>query len=1201
MLSGVRRLCRRQGYRVKIQRRKILAERLESRVLLSASVLTYHNDNSRSGVNSQETILTPQNVNSADFGELFSYPVDGTVYAQPLYMSGVAMGAGGVHDVVFVATEHDSVYAFDSDDDSGADAQPLWHTSFVDAAAGVTSIPASAVAAGNITPEVGITGTPVIDATTNTLYVVSNIQQTNFSTGAVTYSQQLHALDIATGAEKFGGPVNIQLSLPGAGAGGQGGQISFNPLIESERAALALSDGSVYITWASYGDSGPYHGWIAAYNASDLQLESALNVTANGADGGIWASGGAPAIDSQGNLFLSVGNGTFDDGDGDYGDSMIEVTNNNGSLAVADSFTPFNQADLDQFDIDFGSGGVLLLPTQSGPDPDEAVGGGKDGNLYLVDADDLGGYSPTANTNLQTISVSSENGIYDTPAYFNGNVYVNAPGEGLESFPMVNGLLTGPSATSPIAFGYPGATPSISSDGAANGIVWEMQYSTHETLYAFDAANVADQLYDSEQAGARDELGQGVKFATPTVADGHVFVATADSVAVFGLLATAGDVVPATPSNLSATAISATDVQLNWQENSNNATSFSIERSTDGMTFIPIGSVPRTDTSYDDLTTDVGTPYWYEIQAENGAGTSPASNVAAASTPAVPGLVGYWQFNEDGGAMTVDASGNNDDGTLSEGIGWIAGRVGWSALSFAGAAAPGADVDIPNEPQLQFTAADSFTIGLWVQAGAPDGKWAGIVAKSADVAPGYGLYLDPSGHWAFAAAAGENVIEGPVADTSWHYLTLVQDGSAGTRSLYVDGALSVSGTAQDGSGAGDLWVGGAASSAGEFFDGAVDDLRVYNIALTAQQIQALAQVPATPAFGAGVIAGTVFQDDQQTGVQEDGEAGVGGVVVFIDNANTGVPEPNEPTQVTDANGNYRFTDLASGAYRVVAVPSNEEHLTAPAAGFAAVAISGGNQVSGVDFGETDNDQAAVLSQFMLTLKSKIPAGAVTASKGSVTVAVTNTSGVLFKKPLQLTLFLSSSPVLTSAASLLTSPTYKTITLPAGGTHSFKIDFTYLDSIPAGSYYLIASVTAEKSVGEDQYVVASANPIALAPAAVTLHSSIVNPGGVAVKSSGGAVASLRIENDGNVTADGSATIYLFASGDQQLDNGDTSLKSYTKRIRISPGGFASFALTISVPAALRAESLYVIAQVIATTVPADTNASGDAAVAPTRPA
>src|SRR5579884_1450921 len=281
-------------------------ERLESRLLLAATVLTYHNDNARTGLNSGETILTPADVNSTSFGKLFSYHLDGQMYAQPLYVPNLAIPGKGTHDVVFAATEHDSVYAFDADT-NGPGGGLLWQASFINPTAGVTTMPTADVGSSGVSPEIGITSTPVIDPATNTLYVVAMTKEVSGTT--VSYHQRLHALDITTGDEKFGGPVDIQASVPGTGDSAVNGVVSFDPKRHLQRAALLLDHGYVYIAWASHFDQRPYHGWLMAYNATTLRQAAVFNVTPNGNEGGLWFGGGGPSADADGNVFISTGNG----------------------------------------------------------------------------------------------------------------------------------------------------------------------------------------------------------------------------------------------------------------------------------------------------------------------------------------------------------------------------------------------------------------------------------------------------------------------------------------------------------------------------------------------------------------------------------------------------------------------------------------------------------------------------------------------------------------------------------------------------------------------------------------------------------------------------------------------------------------------------------------------------------------------------
>lgn len=1173
-----------------------IVETLERRLLFSANVLTYHNDVARTGASLNETTLTTGNVNSSTFGELFTYPVDGYVYAQPLYVSNLAMGGLGTHDVVFVATEHDSVYAFDADSNSGSNGQPLWHDSFINPGAGITTVPSTDTGTGDIVPEVGITGTPVIDGSTNTLYVVTNTR--TVSGGNTSYRQQLHALDITTGAEKFGAPATIQFTTTGAGDGSVNGVMTFDALIQSQRPGLALNNGSVYIAWASHGDNGQYHGYLASYSAANLQFQSALNVSANGFKSGIWMGGGAPAFDSSGNVYLSVGNGTFDNNNGDWGDSFLKISSTNGALAVVDSFTPFNQHSLENFDIDFGSGGVLILPDQAGGIPHEAISGGKDGNFYLVNRDNLGGFGATSNTNLQTITTSSFDGIYDTPAYFNGAVYANPSGQGLQAYPLVNGLLTGPSSAASATFGFPGATPSISANGTINGIVWEIQYGQNAILHALDAADVSHELYNSGQAGARDQLGLGAKFAVPTVADGHVFVGTASSLAVFGLLSSGQTTPPATPSGLAGTALSATDVHLNWSETSNNAGSFQINRSSNGGAFVQVGSVAASSHNFDDLAVVVNTSYAYEVVAINSSGNSGPSNVVHVSTPAVPGLVGYWPFNEGTGLSTADASGNHASGTLSGEVTWMAGRVGPAALNFHGAGVQDAHVAIPDEAALRFGQGNSFTITAWVRANALHSKWAGIVTKSTDVAPGYGIYLDPSNHWAVATSSGVNVIEGPAADTNWHLLTLVQNGASGVRQLYVDGTLAASGASEDASGAGDLWIGGSKSSIAEYFDGGVDDLRVYNTALSQTGVQSLAEVPPTPAPGIGAITGTVYEDAAGSGINVGSDSTVNGVTVFIDLNQNGTLDPNEPSSVTDSAGRYSFTNLADGTYRVIAIAANEQRISTPASGRYDVVISGGQTVGSINFGQTDNDQPASASQFGIRILSRLPRSVIGGRKSSVVIRVQNTSKVTFSAPLQLSLFFSASNILDNTAQLAAGPVLGKVVLAKGHSRNYTVHFQYPANLAVGQYFLIGSVIANKSVGQAQAVAVS-SVINISPPVVSLTSSIRSKGPLPVKPGRPMTAILTIFNGGNVIANGAATVELFASADGLLDESDTLLKRLTRPIHIAALHSGALRIPFRTPPALPGGSYSLIAKVISDTNPIDANAASDIAVIATR--
>lgn len=429
----------------------------KSPVLAQADVLTVHNDNARTGVNSQETILTPANVNAQQFGKLFSLPTDGYVYAQPLYESNVIIPGKGPHNVVFIATENDSVYAYDADSNAGPNSVPLWKVNLG------TPVPQSDVISGDMVPVVGITGTPVIDPSTQTIYLVAKTKENG------QYYQRLHALDVATGAEKFGGPVTIQASVSGVGDGTDGkGNVPFNALREHQRSGLALSNGVVYISWASHGDNNPYHGWVIGYNAQTLQQVMAFNDTPNGQRAGIWQAGMAPAIDDSGNLFFATGNGVYDanmPGGYEYGDSMLKL--DPVQQKIVDYFTPFNQASLNAADDDLASGGVILLPDQPGAHPHLLVGAGKEGRIYLVDRDKMGGYNTNMDNVVQTIPGDLAYGSYDTPAFFNNNVYYLGSGSQLKAFTL--GTTTATTENFDASSGFIGAAVTLNGSAALHG------------------------------------------------------------------------------------------------------------------------------------------------------------------------------------------------------------------------------------------------------------------------------------------------------------------------------------------------------------------------------------------------------------------------------------------------------------------------------------------------------------------------------------------------------------------------------------------------------------------------------------------------------------------------------------------------------------------------------------------------------------
>jgi len=503
------------------------------------SVTTYHNDNSRTGQNLHESILTPANVNSTDFGRVFVQPVDGYIYAQPLYVPGVSIG-GQNHNVVFVATENDSVYAFDADSAAGANKKPLWHVSFINPPSVTTVNSSTDAGCGDLIPQIGISGTPVIDTSTGTLYVVANTKENGV------FFQRLHALDITTGNEKLGGPVAIEATVPGTGDGSSGGRISFDPLKQNQRPGLLLKNGAVYIASASHCDIGPYHAWVFAYNASNLHQVAVWNSTPNGGLGGVWQGGGGPAADAAG-IYFATGNGTFDVNTGgtDYGDTILKMGGpSGGKLPVLTYFTPFNQDVLAENDTDLGSGGVVLLPDlpKGSAHTHLLVECGKEGSIYLVDRDNMGGYNSTTDQVVQELA-GATGGIWGMPAYWNNTVYFGAQYDNLKaySFNANNSgqLSSSPVSYSPESFAYPGPTPSISANGSGNGILWAIQTDAYGSngsavLHAYDATNLANELYNSAQSSG-DTPGPAVKFAAVTVVHGKVYVGTATQLAVFGL------------------------------------------------------------------------------------------------------------------------------------------------------------------------------------------------------------------------------------------------------------------------------------------------------------------------------------------------------------------------------------------------------------------------------------------------------------------------------------------------------------------------------------------------------------------------------------------------------------------------------------------------------------------------------------------
>ena len=499
-------------------------------------VLTYHNDIARTGQNLTETSLTTSNVASATFGKLGFYAVDGLVDAEPLYASGVAVPGKGTHNLLIVPTEHDSVFAFDAD--SGA---IIWQVTTLQTG----EVPSDDRNCGAVTPEIGVTSTPVIDRTlgpNGAIYLVATSKD-----GSGNYYHRVHALDLALGAELFGGPVNIQATFPGTGANTNGTSVVFDPTQYVERSGLLLLNGTIYTGWASHCDNPPYTGWIMGYGTSTLAQTSVLNLTPNGSEGAIWMSGAGLAADTSGNIYFADANGDFDStlnssgfpSSGDFGNAFVKLSTS-GPLAVADYFEMHNETVENAGDADLGSGGTLVLPDLidgSGNIQHLAVGAGKDNILYVVNRDSMGKFNSNSNNIYQELAGALPGGIYGMPAYFNNTLYYGPVGGPMRAFTITSAKLsTSPAAQTANSFAYPGTTPSVSANGSVNGIVWAVENATTAVLHAYDATTL-NEIYNSNQAsGGRDQFGAGNKFITPTIVNGKVFVGTPNGVAVFGLL-----------------------------------------------------------------------------------------------------------------------------------------------------------------------------------------------------------------------------------------------------------------------------------------------------------------------------------------------------------------------------------------------------------------------------------------------------------------------------------------------------------------------------------------------------------------------------------------------------------------------------------------------------------------------------------------
>jgi hypothetical protein len=576
------------------------------------NVTTYHYDQARTGQNTNELALTPALVHSNSFGKLFAYAVDGDVYAQPLYVSDLSVNGAGTRNVLFVATQHNSVYALDADSSSGLSGGLLWHVSLGPSAPVPGDFGNGSGPYSDIQTEVGITSTPVIDLNSATLYVDALTQENGG------YFHRIHALNLSNGAEQPHSPVMVQASVAGVGVDSTNGMVTFDARQQLQRPALTLASGVLYVAFAGYADTDPYHGWVIGFDAGSLaQMPSyVFNTTPNATiaedgpyagEGGIWMSGHGLAVDNQNNLFFEVGNGSFNanlPGGTEYGSSFVKLSTS-GSLSVADYFAPFNQADLSAKDFDLGSGGPVLLPDEVGSaaHPHLLVGCGKEGKIYLLDRDHLGGFNPIDDSQIVQELPNAVGGTWSSPAYFNYQIYYEGVNDVLKAFRFENGhLLTTPTSQSATLNHFPSPTPTISANGTNNGIAWVIQTDMYGDknpgiLHAYDAADLSRELYNSAQAGNRDQLAAAVKFAVPVVANGKVYVGAHQQVAVFGLL---GDPAP----RLFATTAGSGRLQLLWTGQG------TLEETSD----LTVAWSPSANQSNPQTVTTAGTAQFYRIR-----------------------------------------------------------------------------------------------------------------------------------------------------------------------------------------------------------------------------------------------------------------------------------------------------------------------------------------------------------------------------------------------------------------------------------------------------------------------------------------------------------------------------------------------------------------------------------------------------------
>jgi fibronectin type 3 domain-containing protein len=881
--------------------------------IAQVDITTWQGNLQHTGLNSKETVLTPGSVGSSgNFGLLFTQQTDGQTYGQPLYMSSQTLASlpgafpdGKQHNVVYIATQSGSLYAFDADADpqganpNGTNSSPLWHTSLIPP--GDTPLVQTDVASSDILGNLSVTTTPVIDPKSGTIYIVSAVKNPSLTPP---FQQFLHALDLKTGLERTGSPVLINATFTGTPVVSNNdkdpvtapaGEIPFSPLHEHLREAMVLYNGVIYLSYASHSDESPYYGEVLGYDANTLTLVKTFITTPNGKGGaaGLWQSGAGPAIDAAGNMYLITGNGPFDQigGQNDWGESVLKLPTNSPALQMplpfSDTtswFTPNNWSQLNSGtsgglapDRDLGSGGMLLLPDQTqGSHTHLMVGGGKAGVLYVLDRDSLGGLTANDMTAVQEIVEPSGTSVFVTPAYFNGNIYYAPAGGHLEQRQVQYDAtfepphyLSSAAITSTVNAPFKGAGVFISSNGNTNGIVWTLG----NALTAYDATNVTNPIFNANTniPGIGGQC-QTAKFSLPIEANSRVYYTCFNDKTNIGYLFVSGLFpvavgTPPAPSNLTAAANSASQITLSWTSNATDLTgiTYIINRSTSATgQFSRAGSVSGA-TTFTDSKVNPGTTYYYQILATNLNGSSTASNVASATTfPAFtsPGLVAYWNMDDGSSANVLDVTGNGHLGTSmgeagSTNLGYVNG--GWV---FHGTSAVDRVV-VPNKADLQFAANQSFTLSAWLNPVSLTGKEQALIVKSADQGNQYGIFINSANQWIVRGPGGDLVGPTPSINT-WTNIALVQDGTAGTRSLYVNGVLQASGPAQAADGAGDLWMGDQNVTGNvEGYEGRIDEVRIYNTALTRSSIPtilapAILEAVSSQTQGSGTFPFTLF-------------------------------------------------------------------------------------------------------------------------------------------------------------------------------------------------------------------------------------------------------------------------------------------------------------------------------------------------------